>query len=133
MLAAGNIAFGAGHYLGIIALALFVTRPLVFGWALVIFLAGVLARELFLRLHPTGWVSDVERKVSPVFAVATAGWLAVMLVAQPALNGDAQDWLIRGGVLAVSLVFAFGIYLRAFEFFFGSREHAMERRKGTLT
>jgi hypothetical protein len=118
-LAVGNIVFGAGHYLWIIALALFVTRPFVFGYGLVIFLAGVLARDLFLRMHPRGWLSKVEARVSMVFFLAMVGWLAVMVVAQLGFEGSSGDWVARGGVLAVSLTFSFGVYLRAFELFFG--------------
>ena len=129
-LAMGNIFVGATHYLWIIALALVTTRPVVFGYGLVVFLTGVLARDLFLRFHPRVPLSDLERAVAPVFAVAVAGWLAVMLLGQLTLDGDAEVWAIRGGVLAVSLVFAFGIYLRAFDFFFTAVPRTMV---GTLT
>jgi hypothetical protein len=117
-LAMGNIFVGATHYLWIIALALFFTRPLVYGYALVLFIAGALVRDLFLRRHPRAWHSDLERRVAPVFVVTTLGWLAVMVFSQLALDGSTRDWTIRGGVLALSLVFAFGIYLRAYDYFF---------------
>ena len=117
-LAMGNIFVGATHYLWIIALALFFTRPLVYGYAVVLFLAGTLIRDLVLRMHPRAWHSDLERRVAPVFILTTVGGLVVMLVAQLALEGSMRDWTIRGGVLALSLVFAFGIYLRAYDYFF---------------
>jgi hypothetical protein len=125
-LAIGNIVFGAGHYLWIISLALFVSRPLVFGYGLVLFLAGVLVRDLFLRLHSRGWVSELERRVSAVFVLAVLGWLVVLVPAQVGLAGSTQEWTIRGGVLAVSLGFAFGVYLRGFEFFFRPDEEQGE-------
>lgn len=114
----GNIIVGAAHYLWIIALALFFTRPFVFGYGLVLFMGGVMARDLLLRVHPRGWLSDLERRVGPVFALATAGWLVAMLACQLLAHGSAQTWAIRGSVLAISLGFAFGVYLRAYDHFF---------------
>ena len=129
-LAFGNIFFGAVHYIGLIALALFLSRPLVFGWTLVIFVGVVLIRDAFLRLHPRGWLADVERRVTAVFLWTEVGWLVGLLVAQAFFDGSARDWFIRGVVLAVSLVFAFGIYVRAYDFFFGTGPSARGRVSG---
>jgi len=49
---------------------------------------------------------------------AFAGDLAVTAVCNVALDGSAEDWVIRAGVVAVSLGFSFGVYLRGFDFFF---------------
>ena len=114
----GNIAFGAGHFLWLIALALFVTRPLVFGYGLVIFIGGVAVRAAVMRLHPRGWLAPVEERANVVHAACVAGWLAVLLVAQLAAHGSAQLWVARGGVLAVSVAYPFLLYLSAFDLFF---------------
>jgi len=116
-----NIALGAGQFMWIIALALFVTRPMVFGYGLVIFLGGILIRNAVLHLHPRGWLSQLERRASRVHVAAVAAWLAIMLLATFALDGSPQTWTIRGGILAVSVAYPFVLYLTSYDYFFGTR------------
>ena len=114
----GNVAFGAGHFLWLIALALFVTRPLVFGYGLVIFFGGVVIRALVLQLHPRGWLAPVEERANLVHVVCIAVWLAVLVVSQLVLHGDVQLWAVRTGVLAVSVAYPFALYLSSYNLFF---------------
>jgi hypothetical protein len=113
-----NVAFGAGHFLWLIALALFVTRPFVFGYGLVIFFGGVAVRAAFMRVHPRGWLAPVEERANLVHAGCIAAWLMVLVVAQLGLDGEPQRWVVRGGVLAVSAAYPFLLYLTSYDLFF---------------
>ncbi|MFN2544271.1 MAG: hypothetical protein ABR600_06840 [Actinomycetota bacterium] len=114
----GNVAFGAGHFLGLMALALFVTRPFVFGYGLVIFLGGIVIRAALMRVHPKGWLAPVEERANLVHAGCIGGWLVVLIVCQLFLDGSAQTWVARGGVAAVGIAYPFLLYLSAYELFF---------------
>jgi hypothetical protein len=114
----GNIAFGAGHFLWLIALALFLTRPFVFGYGLVLFFGGVVIRAVLMRVHPRGWLAPVEERANIVHVACIAGWLLVLMIAQLTLHGTAQVWFVRGGVTAVAAGYPFALYLSAYDLFF---------------
>ena len=123
----GNVAFGAGHFLWLIGLALFVTRPFVFGYGLVIFFGGVVIRATFLRLHPRGWLAPVEERANLVHACCIGAWLVILVFAQLMLDGTVQVWVARAGVLAVSVAYPFALYLSAYDLFFPHEANAAPR------
>jgi hypothetical protein len=117
--ALGDLFFGAGVFLWFIALALFVSRPAVFGYSLVLFLAGSILRHLILRLLPHDPVWGEQGRFNAVNAIAMAGCLLVLVAAQLALDGNAERWAIRIGVLAVSVAYPIAVYLTSHDFFYG--------------
>jgi len=114
----GNIVFGAGHFMWLIALAFFVTRPFVFGYGVVIFLGGVAVQAAVLHLHPRGWLHAVEARANVIQAGCVAALLVVLLIAQFGLEGAARPWVARIGILAIGIAYPTVLYVWAFELFF---------------
>jgi hypothetical protein len=114
-----DIFFGAGNFIWMIALALFVSRPFVFGWALVIWLLGVLARSLILRLLPRGERSAMERTTDPM-NVGLVIAVVLVLVGSPLFGVEAEVMFARAGLLITGIGYAGVMYGLGFGYFFPS-------------
>ena len=112
-----DIFFGAGNFIWMIALALFLSRPFVFGWALVIWLLGVLARSLVLRLLPRGERSAMERTTDPMNIALVVGVVLVLMVS-PLFGVEAEVLVARTGLLIMGIGYAGVMYGLGFAYFF---------------
>jgi hypothetical protein len=113
-----NVVFGAVHFLALIALALFVTRPFVFGYGLVIFFGTIGMRAAIMQVHPKGWLAPVERRANLLHAGCIAAWLLILLPSQLVLHGSVQAWTVRIGVATVGAAYANLLYLTSYDLFF---------------
>ncbi len=112
-----DLVLGTGHFLWLIALSFLITRPVAFCWVAVVLLAGRPVRDLGLSLARRPPL-EFDRAVDRIHLLAMAVLLGV-LAATSLATGDAERWIVRLGALAGSLLFAAGLYLSAFGFFFG--------------
>ncbi len=116
----GDLVLGTGHFLWLIVLSFLIARPLIFGYVTVVLLVGRLAREAILLLRGRA-VLVFDRQVARVHAITIILALGVISASQLAV-GKSEVWVLRIGMLAASLVFALGLYLTAFDFFFSDED-----------
>jgi hypothetical protein len=114
-----DIFFGAGNFIWMIALALFVSRPFIFGSALVIWLLGVLARSLILRLLPRGERSAMERTTDPMNVGLVVAAVVVLAISR-GFDAETEVWAARIGLLIIGIVYAGVMYGLGFGYFFPS-------------
>jgi hypothetical protein len=117
-----DLILGIGHFLLLIALPLFISRPSTFLWTTVLLLLGRPVRDWILRWgrHPT---HDFDRKVAAVHLVCLAFLILTILIGQ-SIGAGSRDLVLRAGAVIASVLFGMGSYLFAFEFFFPSGSRA---------
>lgn len=115
-----DLVLGTGHFLWVITLSFLITRPVAFVWVAVVLLAGRPLRDAGLSLGRRAPL-EFDRAVDRVHLLAIVELLCVLGTGL-LLSGDAELWTVRLGALAGSLLFAAGLYLSAFGFFFGDDE-----------
>ena len=116
----GDLGLGIGHFLWLIALSFLIGNETAFLVVSGVLLIGRPARDLFARLGRST-VLDFDRKVAAAH-IATVLCLLVVLGIAQLVDGDGRVWVLRVGGLISSLVFALGLYLGSFSFFFGTDE-----------
>lgn len=116
----GDLALGTGHFLFLLSLSFFVTRPVAFAGTALLLLIGRPARDLLISIG-RGTVLPFDKKVARIHLLAIIV-LTVTLIAAVALGGETEVWTARIGALITSLVYAIGLYLWAFEYFFSDYE-----------
>ena len=121
-----DLALGTGHFLLLIALSLLISRPIAFTYGAVLLLVGRVGRDVILWLIGHRLL-EFDRKVARIHSVTVICLLVSGLGAQ-LVAGDGEAWAARIGTLAASFVFALGLYLSAFTFFFSNedREQVVE-------
>ena len=118
----GDLALGMGHFLFLITLSFLVTRPSAFAVAAILLLVGRPGRDAIVMMVG-GKTLAFDRKVASIH-LATIGLLVITLLVALVADGDGELWILRVGVLAASFVFALGLYLGAFDFFFSTKEES---------
>lgn len=116
----GDLALGTGHFLFVLSLSFFVTRPFAFAGAALLLLIGRPGRDLLIWIG-RGTVLPFDKKVACIHLLAMIV-LVTTLVTAVALDKETEVWTARIGVLVTSLIFAIGLYLWAFEYFFSDDE-----------
>ena len=112
----GDLVLGVGHFLWLMALSFFVTRPAAFAWVAIVLLVGRPVRDGILQLGNRPRL-DFDRIVATIHIV-TIGVLTAVLVVGSIAEGDTGLWTLRVGVFIASLVFGLGMYLFGFRYFF---------------
>ena len=113
-----DVVLGVGHFLWLIGMSFVITRPVVFVWFAMALLLGRPARDGILRVagHDRLGFDD---KVARVHLIAIAMFGIILAAAQ--LVPD-DGWLLRIAILVVSAAYGLGLYITAFDHFFGSAE-----------
>ena len=130
MRSVADIIYGGGNFIWLIALAFLISRPLVFGWSMVIWLAGGEVRAAILRLMPRATRTHFQDLLHRINAVMLAGTLVVMGAAILLFEGSAQSWVIRYGLLALGFAYPVILYGSAHQYFFGGGEDESAARGG---
>jgi hypothetical protein len=116
-----DLSLGTGHFLWLITLSFLVTSPTAFVWVAIVLLVGRPWRDLLISLAGRRPL-DFDRAVARVHLVAIAVLLCLVAVSR-VVEGSADLWVLRAGGLAGSFIFAIGLYLTAFRFFFPSDDN----------
>ena len=116
----GDLALGMGHFLFLLSLSFLVTRPAAFAGSALLLLIGRPARDVLISLG-RGTVLPFDRKVAHIHVLAMI-LLGITLIAAAPLNDESEVWTARIGILITSLIYAIGLYLWAFEYFFSDNE-----------
>ena len=120
----GDLALGMGHFLFLISLSFFITRPVAFAVVALLLLVGRPTRDALISIG-RGRILAFDRKVARMHLIAM-GLLALALIAALPLEDNAEACAARIGVLLASLVFSIGLYLFAFEYFFSTARDETE-------
>jgi hypothetical protein len=120
-----DLLLGTSECVLLIVLALLVSRPLYFGYTLLLLLVAAVVRALVVRgVVGIGedHASRYERTMLPAGLTVLAVVTAVVFVGAIALDGSARDSFLRVALLAVALGRALAYYVVGYEFFFGASE-----------
>lgn len=115
-----DISLGVGHFLFLIGLSFVISRPLVFIYFAIVLLLGRPLRDGILRMAGRERL-EFDDKVATIHII-TIVFLAAILVVSGLTGGSTESATVKVAVLAASLLYGLGLYLTAFEYFFGGPE-----------
>ncbi len=119
-----DLFLGTWEIVLLIMLALLVSRPLYFGYTVLLLMAGAILRAVVVRgvgALDDDYLSRFERTMLPVGAAVIAAFAAVMFVGAVLLDDSARDPFLRVALLVLALGRTVAIYGVGYKFFFGER------------